>query len=85
MLRDEHRLPAGMDTCTPCTAPDGATPECENVFHLFLRLQDEHGQAQITVTVDQNVCSLHQGLVRVAHFAICANRVVYWVASRPTT
>ena len=64
-----HRLPAGMDTCTPCTAPDGVTPECENVFHLFLRLQDEHGQAQITVTVDQNVRSLHEVLICVAHFA----------------
>ena len=63
-----HRLPAGMDVCTPCTAPDGATPECENVFHLFLRLQDEDGKAQITVTVDQNVCSLHQILIYVAHF-----------------
>lgn len=34
---------------------DGYTPEVENVFHLFLRLQDERGNAQITVTVDQNV------------------------------
>jgi hypothetical protein len=34
---------------------DGETPETENVFHLFLRLQDERGNAQITVTVDQNV------------------------------
>jgi hypothetical protein len=57
-----------MDTCTPCTAPDGATPECENIFHLFLRLQDENGQAQITVTVDQNVSSLHQVLICVSHF-----------------
>jgi len=32
-------------------------------------LQDEHGQAQITVTVDQNVCSFfHQVLICVAHF-----------------
>jgi hypothetical protein len=74
-----------MDMCTPCTAPDGATPECENVFHLFLRLQDEHGHAQITVTVDQNVCALHQVLICVAHFFICASRVAYWVASCPTT
>jgi hypothetical protein len=59
-----------MDTCTACTAPDGATPECENVFHLFLRLQDEHGQAQITVIVDQNVCSLHQVLIR-SFFHLC--------------
>jgi hypothetical protein len=51
-----------MDTCTPCTTPDGATPEYENVFHLFLRLQDEHAHAQITVAVDQNVCSLRQYL-----------------------
>lgn len=57
-----------MDTCTPCTASDGTTPECENVFHLFLRLQDERGQAQITVTVDQNVCSLHQVLICVVQF-----------------
>ncbi|KAF8503259.1 hypothetical protein F5888DRAFT_1660166 [Russula emetica] len=57
-----EQLPAGMDTCTPCTAPDGATPECENVYHLFLRLQDEHGKAQITVTVDQN-SSILGGLV----------------------
>lgn len=57
-----------MDMCTACTATDGATPKCENVFHIFLRLQDEHGQAQITVTIDQNVCSLHQVLISVAHF-----------------
>ena len=66
-----------MNTCTPCTAPDGATPECENAFHLFLRLQDEHGQAQITVTVDQNVCSLHLAFICVAHIFICTIRVAY--------
>ena len=58
----EHRLPAGMDTCTPCAAADGATPEWENLFHLFLRLQDEHTGAQITVAVDQNVCTFFEVL-----------------------
>ena len=70
--RGLYRLPAGTDTCTPCTALDGATSECENVFHLFLRLQDERGQAQITVTVDQNVSSLHQVLICVSHFSVRA-------------
>jgi hypothetical protein len=70
--RNAYRLPTGMVTCTPCTAPDGATPECETVFHLFLRLQDEHAVAQITVAVDQNVCSLCQRLVYVTHPSVRA-------------
>jgi hypothetical protein len=67
MPRDGHRLPAGMDTCTQCTEADGATLEWENVFHLFLRLQDEYADAQITVAVDRNVCTLFEVLIYVAH------------------
>ncbi|KAH9981741.1 hypothetical protein BJV74DRAFT_853868, partial [Russula compacta] len=48
-----EQVPAGTDGCTSCIASDGITAECENTFHLFLRLQDERGHAQITVTVDQ--------------------------------
>ena len=47
-------------------------PECENVFHLFLRLQDEHAPAQITVAIDQNVCYLCHGLVYVSHPSVRA-------------
>lgn len=41
--------------------------EWENVFHLFMRLQDEHTDAQITVAVDQNVCTLFGVLIYVPH------------------
>ncbi|KAI0306301.1 hypothetical protein B0F90DRAFT_731930 [Multifurca ochricompacta] len=49
-----EQVPVGRDTCASCSEYEGAAPEWENIFHLFLRLQDEHGNAQITVTVDQN-------------------------------
>jgi hypothetical protein len=74
MLKHEHRLPAGMDTCGRCIASDDATAECENVFHLFLRLQDEHAYAQITVAVDQNVRALCQVLIYVAHPSVRAEQ-----------
>ena len=48
-------MPESVDACTTCSAPEGVEPGWENVFHLFLRLQDERGNAQITVSVDQNV------------------------------
>jgi len=48
------RLPPNTDSCEVCPASHKATQECENIFHLFLRLQDEHTNAQITVAVDQN-------------------------------
>jgi len=79
MLRDEHRLPSDTDTCTVCM-----TPDCENVFHLFLRLQDEHGHAQITAAIDQNVRSLCQVLMYFCS-STCASRAAYSVASRLTT
>lgn len=60
-------MPAGTDGCTLCIASDGITAECENTFHLFLRLQDESGHAQITVTVDQNVCPLYKILIYITH------------------
>ncbi|KAI9459437.1 hypothetical protein BJY52DRAFT_1148908 [Lactarius psammicola] len=49
-----ERVPENVDACTTCSAPEGVSPGWENVFHLFLRLQDERGKAQITVSVDQN-------------------------------
>ena len=48
-------MPVNVGACTACTDSEGVPPECENMFHLFLRLQDERGNAQITVSVDQNV------------------------------
>ena len=60
---NEHRLPSGTDTCTLCMDSDEKMPDFENVFHLFLRLQDERGNAQITVTVDQNVRLFCQVLI----------------------
>jgi hypothetical protein len=66
-------------------ASDGNTPEAETVFHLFLRLQDESGNAQITVTVDHNVRLLCQSIdVNFAHAPV-QNRVIYWTVSRLTT
>jgi hypothetical protein len=67
MLIYGHRLPSGTDTCMLCITSDGTTPEWEDVFHLFLRLQDKHGTAQITVAVDQNVCPLFQVCIYFAH------------------
>src|SRR6267378_7658937 len=49
------RVPDGVNACSACIASDGMPPGWVNVFHLFLRLQDERGNAQITVSVDQNV------------------------------
>ena len=49
-------MPESSSACTACaTTSEGVPPGWENVFHLFLRLQDESGNAQITVSVDQNV------------------------------
>ncbi|KAI0263356.1 hypothetical protein BC834DRAFT_309854 [Gloeopeniophorella convolvens] len=45
-----EQVPAGADACAPCTE----APGWEHVFHLFVRLQDEHGGAQLTAAVDQN-------------------------------
>ncbi|KAI9511113.1 hypothetical protein F5148DRAFT_1173785 [Russula earlei] len=44
-----EQIPASADSCMGCRG----TPEYENTFHLFLRLQDEHTDAQITVAVDE--------------------------------
>ncbi|KAI0247944.1 hypothetical protein BJV78DRAFT_1241315 [Lactifluus subvellereus] len=49
-----EEVPTSTDACLACMASDGEAPEWESMFHLFLRLQDEHGHAQITVAVDQN-------------------------------
>jgi hypothetical protein len=57
-LRCGHRVPESVGACTACTDSEGVPPGCENMFHLFLRLQDERGNAQITVSVDQNVSFL---------------------------
>ena len=46
---------------------DGKATEFENIFHLFLRLQDEDGNAQITVTVDQNVRLLCEILILLSY------------------
>lgn len=81
---NEHRLPSGTDTCVLCIDPDGRALESENVFHLFLRLQDERGDAQITVTVDQNVRLLCEVLI-LLFSCTCANRAAYWMASHLTT
>ena len=78
MLIYGHRLPSGTDTCTLCTTSDGTTPECEDVFHLFLRLQDKHGPAQITVAVDQNVCLLFQVRIYFAHPPARAEQHAGW-------
>ena len=53
-----HRVPPGADTCVPCTTSEGTAPGWEREFHLFVRLQDEHGEAQITVVIEGNVCLL---------------------------
>ena len=51
-----HRVPESASACTACTtSEEGMPPGWDNMFHLFLRLQDERGNAQITVSVDQNV------------------------------
>jgi len=81
---DELRLPSGTDTCTLCMDSEEETPESENVFHLFLRLQDERGNAQITVTVDQNVRLLCQVLI-ILCLCTCATRANFWTVSRLTT
>ncbi|KAH9020446.1 hypothetical protein EDB85DRAFT_2095013 [Lactarius pseudohatsudake] len=56
-----ERVPESMDVCMTCTAPEGESPGWESMFHLFLRLQDERGNAQITVSVDHN-SSILRGL-----------------------
>ncbi|KAI9446168.1 hypothetical protein H4582DRAFT_1904053 [Lactarius indigo] len=56
-----EQVPESVHACTTCIVPEGVEPGWENMFHLFLRLQDERGNAQITVSVDQN-SSLLKGL-----------------------
>ena len=64
---------------------DGEAPEWESMFHLFLRLQDEHGHAQITVAVDQNVCLSRFSFEIVVRCSTgCMSRAAYFMASRPT-
>jgi hypothetical protein len=70
-LRRRHRVPEGSSACTSCTSSQGVPPGWENVFHLFLRLQDERGNAQITVSVDQNVRLLSNRAEHTANNSSC--------------